>query len=147
MSTIDPEHGWKTCPPGALGQLDRRLRARRRSLLLRESSLLILMAALIGITAGYLASPGAKPPTSSGPFDFAGISCGEVQRLLPALAANRLDPDKAVQVRQHVLECPQCGPLMERMQARESIGRTRSHSSRIALASAGVVSRSAHKEL
>lgn len=132
MTTIDPESGWTTCPRGALAQLGGRLRARRRTSLLRESALLILVAGLIGITAGYLASPGAKPPSSSPRYDFAGISCDKVRALLPELMAGRLEETQAMQIRQHIVQCPKCGPLMEQMPSGKVVDRTGDESPRVA---------------
>ncbi len=120
---INPESGWTTCPRGALAQLDGRLRARRRTSLFRDSALLILVAASIGVTAGYLASPSANPPSSSPRYHFAGISCDKVRALLPELMAGRLEEAQAMQIRQHVMQCPGCGPLMERMRVGKVIGR------------------------
>ena len=132
MTTFDPDSGWTTCPSGALGRLGGRLRARRRTALLRESALLILVAASIGVAAGYLASPGAKPPSSSPGYHFAGISCDKVRALLPDLMAGRLEEAQAMQIRQHVMQCPGCGPLMERMRSGEVIGSARDDSPRVA---------------
>ncbi len=133
MTTINPESGWTTCPSGALAQLGGRLRARRRTSLLRESALLILVAALIGVTAGYFASPGAKPPSSSPGYDFAGISCDKVRALLPELMAGRIEEAQAMQIRQHVMQCPECGPLMEQMSSGKVVGRAGDESPRVAL--------------
>jgi len=83
--------------------------------------MMVVLAASIGFAAGYFARPGTKPPASTGPFQFAGISCDEVRSLLPELMENRLDAARAMQVRQHIMECPECGRLMKQMQSMRSV--------------------------
>ncbi|MGD9721441.1 MAG: zf-HC2 domain-containing protein [Pirellulales bacterium] len=117
MSFESADLRWIACPPGSVGGIIRRARSRRRKALLREAAMMVVLAASIGFAAGYFAKPGAKPPAPRGPFQFAGISCGEVRSLLPALMENRLDAAKAMQVRQHIMECPECGRLMKQMQS------------------------------
>ncbi len=131
MNPESLEHRWTTCPPGSVGGIVRRARSRRRNALLREAAMMVVLAASIGFAAGYFARPGTKPPASAGSYQFAGISCDEVRPLLPALMANRLDPAKAAQVRQHIMECPECGRLMKEMQSMRSISQS-SHASRVA---------------
>jgi Putative zinc-finger len=135
MTTIDDKQRWTQCPPGSLTQVSRRLRARRRSKLMCESAALVVFAAVIGFTAGYFASPVSKPAESSGPYHFAGIGCNDVRSLLPALMENRLDAAKAMQIRQHIMQCPDCGRLMEQMRASQTADRARQTPPRLVLAS------------
>lgn len=132
MSTIDREPDWAACPSGALGHLDRRLRAKRHRSLLRESAALIVLAASIGLTAGYLASPGADARNGSPPAHFAGISCDEVRGQLPELTAGRLGQARAAQVHEHLRQCPKCRQLMERMRSGKVARRDRSEAARLA---------------
>jgi hypothetical protein len=108
---------------------------------------LVVLAASIGFAAGYFARPGTKPPASAGSYQFAGISCDEVRPLLPALMANRLDPVKAAQIRQHIMECPECGRLMKEMQSTLSISQPSRDSAAASLASSRFRPPAGHGEM
>ena len=135
MSSESLDHRWTACPPGSVRGIVRRVRTRRRNARLREATMMVVCATVIGFAAGYLALPDAKPPASMGPFHFAGISCDDVRSLLPALMANRLDADTATKVRQHIMECPECGRLMKEMQSTHSVSQSSKVSTVASLAS------------
>ena len=136
MSSDRADHHWGACPPGLIRGIARRTRVRRRKLLLREGVILLLLAASVGVAAGYLARPEAKRSPSAGPFDFAGVSCDEVHASLPELLADRLDPALAMQLRRHIAQCAQCRRLMQQMQPDRSLGKAAGAStlSRLAVA-------------
>ncbi|MBI3838734.1 MAG: zf-HC2 domain-containing protein [Planctomycetia bacterium] len=90
---------------------------------------MIVLAAAIGFGVGYFSTPTANPPVSQRQFFFAGISCQEVRELLPVVMKDQLDATKAAQVREHVMQCPECRRLMEQMRASGSIGATLTGSS------------------
>lgn len=123
MTATNSSNSWSSCPPGVLHQLDRRLRGQKRSKLMRESAALIVSAACIGFIAGYLATPSAPSPGAAEQYFFAGIGCNDVRSSIPALIGQRLDPDTAMRVRQHLMECPKCRLLMQQMQSMQSSGR------------------------
>lgn len=147
MTTAERESSWTACPPGSLSGLDRRLRGRRRSKLMRESAALILVAAFIGFTAGYFASPATQSSVPAKQFFFAGIGCNEVRSQMPALMQNRLDPATAMRIRQHVMECPECGRLMKQMQSMQSVSKTASEATPADLASSHAHSSGGRSEL
>jgi hypothetical protein len=103
---------------------------------MREATALILLAAFIGFAAGYFASPGPQPSGPTNQFFFAGIGCDEVRSLIPALMENRLDPATAMRIRQHIMECPECGQLMKQMQSVHSVSQAAGHTAPASLASA-----------
>ena len=120
MTIPNGNNSWVPCSAGALNQLDRNLRRRRRSKLMRESAALVVLATCIGLTAGYLAAPTAPPTKPTQQYYFAGLSCDDVRSAMPAFIGQRLDADSATRVQQHLMECPECHQLMQLMQSMQS---------------------------
>jgi len=48
-------------------------------------------------------------------YTFAGLTCTETQQLAPAFARDELPAETHEKVREHVHQCPRCGPLFEEM--------------------------------
>ncbi len=95
---------WKPCPPGTLVDLSQRMRGQRQ----RRHAVRLggLMALVIAVAIG-VAVPIAQRPRQ---YEFGGITCREVQRILPAYVAGTLPAELAQRVQQHLLECPNCAP-------------------------------------
>jgi hypothetical protein len=138
MTSDISEPRWTRCPPGSLGGIARKARSRRRNAMTREAATMLVLAASVGFTVGYFARTEAPPSAPAGQFHFAGISCGEVHELLPALADDRLDAATATQVRQHVMQCPTCRELMDQMLRGRSVSRASDRIPHTALASSAV---------
>ncbi len=130
MTVSNRSTSWAPCPAGSLNQLDRNLRRRRRSKLMRESAALVVLATCIGLTAGYLATPGIPPNEPTIQNYFAGLSCDDVRTAMPAFVGHRLDADTAARVQQHLMECPKCQQLMQRMQSMQSSNRNSTEQNR-----------------
>jgi anti-sigma factor ChrR (cupin superfamily) len=52
-------------------------------------------------------APGEQPP--------GGLTCSEVEHLVDAYAKGTLDEETRLKVRQHVTQCPLCGPRFNAM--------------------------------
>jgi hypothetical protein len=101
---------WVQCPPGELGRLAARLQGRRRRRdFLRATALLPVVAIAIG---AWLFWP---KPTGTPEYNFAGITCSRVMELAEAYGSGTLSPELREQVRQHVAQCPDCGPRFKEM--------------------------------
>lgn len=113
-----PPTDWQPAPPGTVGELARRVRARRtRRRFLRVAG---------GVATGLLAAGGGvwawRAGTRPREYDFAGITCSEVVPRLEPLLAGRLPEPEATRVRAHVAQCPNCGPHFEALR-RQRAGR------------------------
>lgn len=108
---------------------------------------MILLAGTIGFAIGYFSNPGPKAPVPQQQMFFAGISCQSVHDLLPAMMRNELDAARTAQLRDHVMQCPECRQLLEQMKATGSIGATLDQFLGDAQALASAVRASAGSEL
>lgn len=101
---------WVQCPPGELNRLAVRLRGRRhRRVLMQATAAVAVLAVAVG---GWLLWPSPKP---TGEYNFAGITCSRVLELADAYAAGKLSHELRAQVREHVAQCPHCGPKFKEM--------------------------------
>lgn len=107
---------WEACPPGELSGMVRRVKARRRTRTWPQVAGASL-AVLVLVAGGVFVATRLSSPTQEGPagFDFGGITCREVQPILPEYLAGTLDEGRARKVRKHVAQCPHCGPMLEEM--------------------------------
>ncbi len=87
---------------------------------MRESAAIMAIAACVGFTAGYLATPAAPSRGAAEQYFYAGIGCSDVRSSIPAFIGHRLDSDTAMRVRQHLMECPRCRLLLQQMQSMQS---------------------------
>ncbi len=102
----DPD-GWEPVPAGMLSHVARRRRAAVRMQRAGVGGVSILL--LIGV--GLLAN---GPWRSAQSRTIAGISCDEVQQLLPLMAQDRpISAEKQAQVEAHLTECRHCCELWE----------------------------------
>jgi hypothetical protein len=99
-----PGPEWSPCPPGELVRLGQRLQRRRqRRLFLRKAAAAAVMAAGGGLFAWW----GLRHAYE---LSFAGLTCTRVHELAEAYAKGELSASKHEQVRQHLVQCPRCGP-------------------------------------
>jgi hypothetical protein len=101
---------WNRCPPGEFNRLGQRLRRRRQRRLLLHAASTAAVAALVG-GSGWLWF-GLRSPAET---NFGGIRCGEVQPLAKAYLQGQLSPAVRERIRQHIAQCPQCGPAFKAM--------------------------------
>lgn len=102
---------WRPCRPGELASLADRLNRRqhRRQFLQAISALTVGAAGMVG--GGLIWSKFREVEE----YRFAGIGCGEVQQLVMRGRLDQLSPEIRRQVRQHIEECPHCGPMLREM--------------------------------
>jgi|SoiMetStandDraft_2_1073263.scaffolds.fasta_scaffold560479_1 Putative zinc-finger len=105
--------GWGRCPPGEVSRLGRRLRGRRRRRLFLRAA--VTTAAGVFVTGGVLGLWRAF--SRPGEYDYGGITCAEVVRLLDDYAAKKLPPADQDRVREHLARCPKCRPLSDRIRS------------------------------
>lgn len=111
MTTQSDE--WRPCPQGTLTGLSRRLKQRQRVRQLQKTVATVAVL-LLAVGAGVLWLP--QQPTMQEP-SYGGITCSEVQRVLPEVASGMLEQDTLTKVEQHLAECPHCAELARRMNA------------------------------
>jgi anti-sigma factor RsiW len=89
-------------------RLATRLRLRRRRRLFLRSAAAAAAVVVIAGGGGLLwLAPGDPRP--------GGLSCAEVEKLVDAYAKSTLDEATRAKVRQHVAQCPRCGPQFRAM--------------------------------
>ena len=107
-ATSDDSGQWQPCPPGEIGRMANRLqRTRRLSLIPRAdrrsprscSSASLASTCEVAVSLARL---------NSGEFDYGGITCTEIHRVLPGLKAGTLDDETLARVREHIEKCPLC---------------------------------------
>ena len=105
--TTNTDGEWQPCPPGEVGHLVRRLKARESAVVVRRrmiAAVVLLMAAFTGYYfMGVL--PGAEP-------NYGGIVCSAVQELAAEYRAGKLDAETADRIHAHLAECDQCQQWM-----------------------------------
>ena len=99
----DRSENWDECPPGQLADLVHNLKDRRRKRRILGAATVVVVLVTLGIAASGL--------RHSEDQDFGGITCQEVQDQLKDYLAGGLDAGREEQIRQHLAECPHCGPL------------------------------------
>lgn len=106
---------WEPVPPGTLAGIARRQQARDRN---RQvlGALGLCVVCVLGIGMGWTIS--GWPRDSTGP-NFGGITCQEVQSLLPKmLAGGHLPPEQASRVDVHLKHCPECRRMRDAMMSK-----------------------------
>ena len=98
----EPIGPWSRCPRGEFERLGRKLRTRRQRRVFLRTAGACVVAATGGGMAWWL--------RASVDMSFGGIACSDVHRLKDAYAKNELEESVREQVRQHIVQCPRCGP-------------------------------------
>ncbi len=117
QKTFESE-GWVDVPPGMLSACAQRKRRRTR---LRQATAVAGLVAIfaVGIGFGVTASDYWSRPSE---MNFGGITCREVQELLPKVAAmEKLPAEQLAKVHAHVAQCPHCQRMREKMMSRQRI--------------------------
>ncbi|WP_442508028.1 zf-HC2 domain-containing protein [Novipirellula sp. SH528] len=103
---------WSDCQPGTLSQLARRQRMiRQRKTALRRGTP-ILFALVLGLTV-WIGSKSNSPAE----FDFAGVTCNEVQTSLQQYVMGELNVDMMSSFALHLEQCSACS---EKLQTRQN---------------------------
>jgi hypothetical protein len=97
------------CPPGTFLLLAEKLRKRRhRRVFLRTAVVSTAVAAGTGLSLWLgLRESGQRSPAE---YHYGGIACSEVQKLASSYGRGELAAPIREKVRQHVAQCPHCGP-------------------------------------
>ena len=115
MNKISPEsEQWQPCPPGELGRMTSRLsrRRHRQILALVTAAAAVLLVAAGGLSWQFREKP--RSPVVSKPgegFNYGGITCAGLHRVLPQLKAGTLDAATLARVREHLEKCDHCQGL------------------------------------
>lgn len=113
---------WEPCPSGTLQNLASRLRANRRR---AQAVRLSLVTSLVFGTGVVLWSTYSKPVE----YDFGGIVCSEVRQISKDYLGGHLALELTHKIDAHLLECPNCKPLMDAMRNELSLSAKRLRSS------------------
>lgn len=115
MNTTSHESDqWQPCPPGELGRMSGRLRRRRQ---MQIATRLTASTAVLLLVAGGLSwqfREQSQAPVVSQPgegFNYGGITCAGLHRVLPQLKAGTLDAATLARVREHLEKCDHCTSL------------------------------------
>jgi hypothetical protein len=99
-----PGPEWSPCPPGELARLGQRLQARRQRRLFLCG---VAATTLVTTGGGLFAWLGFR---AAHDLSFADLTCTQVHELAGAYARGELSASQRRQVRQHLVQCPRCGP-------------------------------------
>src|SRR5262249_7538506 len=98
------------CPPGEFARLAQRLRQRRqRRFFLRAAVAAAAVVATGGGLSLWLGGRATGEPTPGG------RTCAKGEKLAPPSARGELSATVRAQVRQHIAQCPRCGPRFRAM--------------------------------
>jgi hypothetical protein len=91
-------------------RLAHKLRARRRRRLFLRSAVGVVGAAAAagGLWVGWTLYESAD-------YTYGGVSCTEVQKLASQFGRGELSEELSAKVRNHVRQCPRCGPRFKAM--------------------------------
>ena len=106
-----PQDVWRPCKPGELALLTERLNRHqhRRRFLQVFSAFAMGAAATIG--GGLIWSKLQEAEE----YHFAGIACSEVEQLVMRGRLDQLSLASRKQLREHIEQCPHCGPALREM--------------------------------
>jgi len=115
----NPPDDWQPTSGGEVVRLTRRLKGRKsRRQFLKAGG---------GVVGGLLALAGGwwlfRLATSKREYDFGGIKCREAMARADAMMkGNKLPEAEMMQVKEHVMLCPNCKPKFEQMGGMKMIG-------------------------
>jgi hypothetical protein len=108
---------WAPCTPGSLARYASQHRGRRRRVAAAKiagGSLVCVLA----ISIGWKLSHDGQLRE----FNFGGIACHEVQRLMPQYMMKELPAETSDKIQSHLAQCPMCQEIMRRMKQKEMEG-------------------------
>lgn len=104
---------WEACPAGALQGLAKRSRQRRS---MKRAVLMVPLAVILLLALTWSGLVSMPFGSNSGP-----LLCDQVERLLPAYAANTLSASQREQVLKHLNKCPFCRAKLQAIEAAQAI--------------------------
>lgn len=107
---------WSPCPPETLTVLAITLKRRQRRIKIQRIALLVA-AVLITMAVGRYV---ANQPSGNNTHSYAGITCSDVNQLLPDYVAGELDEGKRVRVEAHLKLCTYCSEIERRLRERQN---------------------------
>jgi len=111
--TTSTADSWDACPQGELSRMARSIKSKRRDKVIARvigaAGAVVIVAVSLTIAAQQLGEP-TEP-------NFGGIVCSDVCPKLQDYMAGKLDEKLAGQIESHLAECPDCGPMFQKMKA------------------------------
>ena len=107
-----PPDDWQPASGGEVVRLTRRMKGRksRRQFLKAGSS---VVGGLLAVAGGWVA---VRSATREREYDFGGITCSAAMARADAMMKGKNLPEaETMQVKQHVMVCPNCKPKFEQM--------------------------------
>ena len=107
-----PPDDWQPASSGEVVRLTRRMKGRksRRQFLKAGSS---VVGGLLAVAGGWVA---VRSATREREYDFGGIICSVAMARVDAMMKGKNLPEaETMQVKQHVMVCPNCKPKFEQM--------------------------------
>lgn len=107
-----PPDDWQPAGGGEVVRLTRRMKGRKsRRQFLKASGGVV--GGLLAVAGGWFA---VRSATREREYDFGGITCGEAMARADAMMNGKKLPDaEMMQVKEHVMLCPNCKPRFEKM--------------------------------
>lgn len=123
-----PQNGWEPCAPGEISGMVDQIQGRRRAIVVGRTTFVAAMVLLFAAASQFSGFQSADSE-----HDCGGIMCSEVMAHLDAYRAGTLDEATSEKVRDHLGECPVCGPHFRKMTG-SSAGNSRKPTSDLAMA-------------
>jgi len=114
---VSNDSGWVPCCQGEISGLVNRLQRQRRLATTAKASSIVGVL-LLGFGLWMFAGAGSRSHQASAPkdeYNFSSICCSEVTQYAAAFQKGELDEELTAQVREHVEQCPHCGPKFDKM--------------------------------
>lgn len=104
---------WEACPEGALQALAKRSRQRRS---IQRAALMVPLTVVVLLALSWTGLVPLPFGTNSQP-----LFCDQVEKLLPAYAANTLSASQREQVLKHLNKCPFCRAKLQAIEAAQTV--------------------------
>lgn len=104
---------WEACPAGALQNLAKRSRQRRS---IQRVALMVPLTVIVLLALSWSGLVPLPFGSNSQP-----LYCDQVEKLLPAYAANTLSVSQRAQVLKHLNKCPFCRAKLEAIEAARAV--------------------------